>query len=144
MCNYLNNLYNRFKEEEKYQWIYVYEHLNYTSRLKKLLTSYDAQAGLWFLGISNHRSLQFYQQHYHWQLSYAIKPKSLAQRVIDIQVSYPFSDVEVLDQAGEGLHTLFRRYTQTCKADKVIVIESQHSSFSSNLCNLKQCLVLIH
>ena len=30
-------------------------------------------------------------------LSYALKPKSLARRVFDIQVSYPFSDVEAQD-----------------------------------------------
>ena len=33
-------------------------------------------------------------------LSYALKPKSLARRVFDIQVSYPFSDVEAPEQVG--------------------------------------------
>ena len=33
-------------------------------------------------------------------LSFALKPKSLARRVFDIQVSYPFSDVEALERAG--------------------------------------------
>ena len=33
-------------------------------------------------------------------LSYALKPKSLARRVFDIQVSYPFSDVEAPERAG--------------------------------------------
>ena len=42
-----------------------YVYIASTSRLEKLLTSYDARAGLRFLGISNRRSLQLYQQHYH-------------------------------------------------------------------------------
>jgi hypothetical protein len=33
-------------------------------------------------------------------LSYTLKPKSLAQRVFDIQVSSPFSDVEAPELAG--------------------------------------------
>jgi hypothetical protein len=33
-------------------------------------------------------------------LSYALKPKHLARRVFDIQVSFPFSDVETTEREG--------------------------------------------
>jgi hypothetical protein len=58
--------------------------------------------------------------------------------VYDIQDSYPYSDV------GAGPHTLIRRYNQTCKADKAIVIESNRKFFSRIPVTLKQCLFLIH
>ena len=68
-----------------------------TSRLEKLLTSFDARQVSDFWGFEPPILAVLPAT---LPLSYALKHKSLSRRVFDIQVSYPFSDVEAPERAG--------------------------------------------
>ena len=80
---------------------------------------------------------------YKKPLSYAFKPKSLARSVFDIQVSYPFSDMEAPDWAGgrtahfnPEVHPNLLGWRSHCDTSTSQVLESNSS-------NLKQFLIFI-